>query len=315
MRIRTVTALIGAAALVALVPAVTPAADASTPGSNGRLVFSRDTASGLQLFTMRSDGSDLRQITHVEGDASAADWSPDGRWIVFELGEVDHAGVAIISSDGSGLRDLTPTGFQGQPAFTPDGRSIVFERFVPSTGDDSLWIMRTDGSGQRRLTRNPFPGVGGDTDPNVSPDGTTVSFVRIKEGDVLHALFSVGIEGTNVQKLTPYRLDVGVKHDWAPDGSRIAIIAHADLSPPGTSANVATIRPDGTGLRFLTHYRGGEINAFTGSYSPDGRWISYRLDNHGKYSLSKIRTYGVLAQPIRRFVEAPRYIDWGTNPS
>jgi len=304
-----IIALAGSAALLSVVPA----ADASTPGSNGRLVFSQDTGAGVQLFTMRSDGSGVRQVTNVDGDAVAPDWSPDGGWIVFELDDADHAGIAIIRSDGSGLRDLTPTGLQSQPVFTPDGRSIVFDRFMPSTGDDSVWTMRSDGSGQRRLTRNPFPGQGGDTDPNVSPDGTTVSFVRIKEGDVLQALFSVQIDGTKVQKLTSYRLDVGIKHDWAPDGSRIAIITHADLSPRGTSANVATIRPDGTGLRMLTHYRDGEINAFTGSYSPDGRWIAYRLDNHGKYSLSKIRTYGVLAQPIRRFTEAPRYIDWGTN--
>lgn len=57
---------------------------------------------------------------------------------------------------------------------------------------------------------------------------------------------------------------------------------------------------------------------------PDPRpWSSRRArttsgrfgaDNHGKYRLLKIRTYGVLAQPIRRFAEAPRYIDWGTNP-
>ncbi|MEJ7629368.1 MAG: hypothetical protein WKF54_07225 [Nocardioidaceae bacterium] len=311
MRIRTAIALTGTTALLAVVPA----ASATTPGSNGRLVFSEETAAGFQLFTMRADGSDVRQITSIDGDAVAPDWSPDGRRIVFELADADHAGIAIIRSDGSGLRDLTPTGLQSQPAFTPDGRSIVYERFVPSTGDDSIWIMRRDGSGQRRLTRDPFAGEGGDTDPNVSPDGTTVSFVRVKESDVLQALYSVHIDGTNLQKLTPYALDVGIKHDWAPDGSRIAIITHADLAPAGTSANVATIRPDGTGLRKLTHYRGGEINAFTGSYSPDGRWIAYRLDNHGKYSLSKIRTYGVLAQPIRRFVEAPRYIDWGTNPN
>jgi Tol biopolymer transport system component len=309
VRLRPIIAI---AAIASLLFGVT-AADATTPGRNGRIVFSLQTASGVQLFTVWPDGSGLRQITHVDGDAVTADWSSDGAWIVFELDDADHAGVAIMRSDGSGLHDLTPTGFQGQPASTPDGTHIVYERFLPASGDDSLWVMNTDGTGRHRLTRNPFPGVGFDTDPNISPDGTTVSFVRVKEGDVLHALFTVRIDGSNLQRLTSYKLDVGVKHDWSPDGSRIAIIAHADFSPPGTSANVATIRPDGTGLRFLTHYRGGLINALTGSYSPDGRWITYRLENHGKFSLFKIRTYGVQAQPIRRFAEPPRYIDWGTN--
>lgn len=309
MRLRSALVLTSVAALLGVIPA----AQATTPGVNGRLIFAQETAAGFQLFTLRPDGTSLRQITHVDGDAVSPDWSTNGQWVVFELDDADHAGVVVMRSDGSDARDLTPTGFQGQPAFTPDGRRIIFERYLPSKGDDSIWIMRRDGSGQHRLTTNPFPNQGGDTDPNVSPDGSTVSFVRVKESDTQQSLFSVGIDGTGLQQLTPYALDVGIKHDWAPDGSRITITTHADFNPPGTSANVATIRPDGTGLRFLTHYRGGLINALTGSYSPDGRWIAYRLENHGRLSLFKIRTYGVLAQPIRRFDAAPRYIDWGTN--
>lgn len=309
MRLRLILLTAATSSLLATMPA----AHATSPGDNGRILFSLQTSgAGFQIFTVLPDGSQRQRLTHGSGEALNADWSPDGSRIVFELDYADHAGIAIMRSDGSALRDLTPTGFQGQPAFTADGRHIVFEKSVDES-NDGIWIMRTDGTGQRQLTRNPFPGVGADTDPNVSPDGGVVSFLRVKEFDVLGALFTVRTDGSDLRQLTPYHLEVGVKHDWAPDGSRIALITHADHSPPGTSANVATIRPDGTGLRLLTHYRGGEINALTGSYSPDGRWIVYRLENHGKYSLFKIRTYGVLAQPIRRFILAPRYIDWGTS--
>jgi Tol biopolymer transport system component len=122
------------------------------------------------------------------------------------------------------------------------------------------------------------------------------------------------IDGSHLRRLTSYTLDVGIKHDWAPDGSRIAIIANADHQPDGTSANVATIRPDGSGLRLLTHFRGGEVNALTGSYSPDGRWIVYRLENAGTFALEKIRTDGQgCPQRIRVLPVAPRHIDWGSR--
>jgi Tol biopolymer transport system component len=297
--------LIPLAAIAGLsVPSV---AQATGPGRNGRLAYAAQTSSGLQLFTVRADGSGVRQITSVDGDAAHPDWSPDGRRLVFEFGGENHAGVFLINRDGSSPRDLTPTGFQGNPAFTADGRHVVFD-----SEPGNIDIIRTDGTGRRTLTHNPFPGVGYDTDANVSPDGRFISFVRIKASEREQALFSIRSDGSRLRQLTPYSLDVGVKHDWAPDSSRIAIIANADHQPAGTSANVATIRPDGSGLRMLTDYRGGEVNALTGSYSPDGRWIAYRLEDHGKFSLMKLPAHGhgrsrrILSLPV-----APRYIDWG----
>lgn len=285
-----------------------PVAGATTPGDNGRIVYSAETSNGVQLFTVRPDGSNVRQITTVQGDAVHADWAPNGRKLVFEFAGETHAGIALINPDGSGLRDLTPTGIQGQPAFTPDGRHIVFG------ADDGIAIMRTDGTGRRQLTQTPFPGVGSDDDPNVSPDGKLVTFVRVKTPEVEQALFSMHLDGSHLRQLTPYDLDVGIKHDWAPDGSRIAIISHADAPEPGQSANVATIRPDGSGLRMLTSFRGGEVNAVTGSYSPDGRWIVYRLADHGSFALYKLPARGGQPRHILSLPVAPRYIDWGPRP-
>jgi Tol biopolymer transport system component len=284
-------------------------AQATTPGDNGRIVYSADTGTGLQLFTVRPNGTGVRQITSVAGDATNPDWSPDGRRLVFEFGSETHAGVMIMNRDGSGLRDLTPTGFQGNPAFTADGRQIVFD------SEDGIAIMTTEGTDRHQLTRTPFPGTGFDTDANVSPDGRYISFVRVKVPEREQALFSMRTDGSGLRQLTPYSLDVGIKHDWAPDGSRIAIIANADHQPPGTSANVATIRPDGSHLRLLTHYRGGEVNALTGSYSPDGRWIAYRFEDHGTFALAKLPADGHgRAQVILSLPVAPRFIDWGPQP-
>lgn len=287
---------------------VPAAAQATGPGRNGRLAYVAETSAGVQLFTVRGDGTGVRQLTTVDGEAAHPDWSPDGRRLVFELGGENHAGVVLINRDGSGLRDLTPTGFQGNPAFTADGRHIVFDS---ETGN--VEIIRTDGTGRRTLTRNPFPGVGYDTDANVSPDGRFISFVRVRVPDKEQALFSMRADGSRLGQLTPYSLDVGIKHDWAPDGSRIAIIANADHQPAGTSANVATIRPNGSGLRMLTNYRGGEVNALTGSYSPDGYWIAYRLEDHGQFSLMKLPAHGGRPKRILSLPVAPRHIDWGVQ--
>ena len=121
-----------------------------------------------------------------------------------------------------------------------------------------------------RLSTNVFRGEG-DADPNVSPDGQTVTFVRHKVDGELQALYTVDIDGSNLRRIVPYALEVAIKHDWAPDGNHIVIGAWADY-PDHLSPNVATIRPDGSDLEMLTDYTGGEVGAFAGSYSPDGRW-------------------------------------------
>ena len=86
---------------------------------------------------------------------------------------------------------------------------------------------------------------------------------------------------------------------------------HADLPNPGDS-NVATVQADGTGERLLTHFSGGEVNAFAGSYSPDGREIVFRLEDHGRFGLFTVRPDGTHVRAILPLSDlAPRFIDWG----
>ena len=59
------------------------------PGRPDR--FGADTGSGSQLYTVRPNGHELGQITHVDGDALFPDWLPDGRRIVFALETEDSS--------------------------------------------------------------------------------------------------------------------------------------------------------------------------------------------------------------------------------
>ena len=61
--------------------ALAPAASATFPARNGLIAFQAQTDHGIQIFTVRPNGHDLRQITNVDGDATAAGlvagWPPD----------------------------------------------------------------------------------------------------------------------------------------------------------------------------------------------------------------------------------------------
>jgi Tol biopolymer transport system component len=301
--------LISAAAVVAAAVAAT--ADATAPGRNGLIAFAQEVGGHYQLFTIRPDGSGAKQITHVRAaDALNADWSPDGRKLVVEVDLEHNAEIAVVGADGTGLRILTPKGFQGQPSFSPDGKWIVYERDI-AQGNNGVWLMHPDGTSVHRVTRN--PGACCDTDPNFSPDGKLITFVRIRTDGKEQALFSVRPDGTGVKQLTPYSAEVAIKHDWAPDGKSIVVTTNADFVRPKQAANLATVKPDGSGLRQLTEFPAGK-NAFAGSYSPDGKWIAFRLEKGDRYALAVIgRNGGAIRMLTPLSKNRPRFVDWGTH--
>jgi Tol biopolymer transport system component len=297
---------------VAVLAVMVAPAHAAFPGKNGLIAFQADKGSGGdgEIYTIKADGTRLRRLTHVKGEAINPDWSPDGSKIAFALNECK---VAIINADGSDLRVLpseTPGGCEADPSFTPDGSRLVYERYDPATDDDAVWSMNLDGTDRRRITA---PNVGA-PDPNVSPNGGAVSFLG-GNAKGINALFTASLDGSNLFRVTPYLGGVAFKHDWAPDGRHIVLATNADY-PDHKSPNVATIRPDGSHLRMLTHYTGGEKGAYAGSYSPDGRWIVFRVENVERESFRLFRMHpdGTHRKLIRKFPFASRNSDWGSKP-
>jgi Tol biopolymer transport system component len=291
---------------------------ATTPGRNGRIVYAQEVRGTFQLFTIRSNGTARAKLGDLTGEAVHPDWSPDGTKVVFELdhphGPAPFCAVELMNADGTGLTDLTGvrTGCEGQPAFTPDGQRIVFVRFDDAADVESIQSMDLTGGDRRLVTGTKGSGH---TDPNVSPDGHWITFIRSKKEGVLQAVFAVHPDGSGLHQLTPFRLEVAIKHDWSPNGKRIVLTTNADFVRPRKSANLVTIRPDGSGLKRLTRFAGGEHakNAFAGSYSPDGRRIVFRLEKHDKAALATIGRDGRHLRLLTKFRNnKPRYIDWGT---
>ena len=112
------------------------------------------------IWTMNADGSDPVQLT-TENDFSP-DWSPDGSRITFESrrDREDESDIYVMGANGANQTRLTfDTDFSSNeaPAFSPDGTLIVFHSNRPPKPvggccHADIWVMRADGTQQRRLT-------------------------------------------------------------------------------------------------------------------------------------------------------------------
>src|SRR4051794_21590818 len=95
---------------------------------------------------------------------------------------------------------------------------------------------------------------------------------------------------------------------------RLVFTGNADFVHKGDSANIGTVRTNGTGATYLTHFTGGDVNAFVGGYSPSGRRIVYRHEDHGMYALETMRPDGTHVQTVLPMSSLrPRGSDWGNR--
>jgi Tol biopolymer transport system component len=148
-----------------------------------RIAFASNRSGLFRIYVMDARGGGLRLVGPRRsggGGSYTPAWSPDGRRLAFSSSATtpNNAEIYIVNADGSGLRRLTYTqgdvdtlGDDSWPAWSPDGRRIVFSS--NRTGEGELWIMNADGSGQTRLAGLPHRD---DWAPAWSPDGTRIAF-------------------------------------------------------------------------------------------------------------------------------------------
>ena len=253
-------------------PEVPPA-----PETTGRVVFSSDSRTNLDLYVLDLTSGNITALTRNPSQDLSPAPSPDGTKIAFASSSLEgHLQIALINADGSGMKALTRCSLpnctsDGSPAWSPDGTRIAFGRLTPSSRFQ-VFVMGADGSGQQAIFEDRFTG-GASTDvvasPTWSPDGKRIAF----EKD--HKVFVMGSDGTGVRNLTGSGPGSDFAPSWSPDGRHIAFMSNRD-----GHFKIYEINPDGSGLVKLTADEAGAPVADDAnpSWSPRGTKILFSRD-------------------------------------
>jgi len=310
----------------------------TAPGANGDLVFRRyfdDSHTWGAIFITTTSGTRVRQMTHPPRGVldNVPDWSPDGHSIAFQRVNPNGCGqrcetdeIWVISRDGKNITRVAydPPGkgcftrgrsaggvCRNAPGWSPDGKQIAFTCESLPKGERTC-VVSADGSGLHELEHTPGSGES-DAWPQWSPDGRRLAVQRAVGSR--RAVFVLDSEGRSPRRITPWTLRGG-EPDWSPDGTRIVFTSNED-GPSNVSANLYTVRPDGSGLTQLTHASGGHVQYLSASFSPDGNWLTVsRTPGSGRKGNADVYVMHADGTGLRQVTRAAAWdssTDWGSR--
>lgn len=265
----------------------------------------RDGRGCDQIYTMNSDGSNVRMVSNGEGRTTCSffykdkkkilyastfhgakecppnpDYSKGYVWAIYPTYDIFQA-----NADGSNIKPLTSTpGYDAEATISPNGKKIVFTSM--RDGDLDIYVMDSDGKNVKRLTSE----LGYDGGAFFSPDGkqivyrsyhpTTAAEIARYKDRLAHDLieptvFEVWVmnaDGTNKRQVTKLGA-ASFAPFFTPDGKKIIFCTNYFATDARKrNFDLALINVDGTGLERVTYNE--SFDGFP-MFSPDGKKLVF----------------------------------------
>lgn len=173
----------------------------------------------FDIFSVKTDGTDLVRLTDSDGYDAEATVSPNGDKIVFTSMRDGDPEIYVMDIDGSNQTRLTfEKGYDGGPFFSADGNKIVFRSSRPKTEEEltdydelvehglvrpsvlEIYIMNADGSDMKQITNLGKASFA----PFFHPNGDKIIFASNINSETGRNfdIYTVNIDGTGLEQIT-----------------------------------------------------------------------------------------------------------------
>jgi eukaryotic-like serine/threonine-protein kinase len=245
---------------------------------DGEILYTASVAGNGDLWTVRPDGSDPRQLTTTPSLDTLGFPAPDNRYIVLSSSRDGRIRIWRMDRNGSRQTPLTEGSSDMSPVVSADGKSVYYSAY--DQPDHPMYAVPIEGGQPMLLSGSPspdtsgiWPGVPSGFHPTaLSPDGKLLAgtYWDEQQGRTRVAVVPIGGGGV-VRKpdiMVPLGSFFGSVFAWAPDGRALTVARTTD-----GAANLWRQPLDGGAATRLTHYTSAE-DIVSHAWSRDGMWLA-----------------------------------------
>lgn len=215
-----------------------------------------------KLYVMNTDGSGIHLLASQINESIK--WSPTSAELAYYTYRDGPLAIYKIDVSGNNEIKLTTSGLSimdNSISFSADGEKIAYG--VSGTDKIDLYIMNNDGSGNHKLDI-PITVFS----PSFTPGGSRIMFTSLVDENTKRALFLVGTDGSNLQRLQIPNI---IDFRNARMNSNESKIYFSGIDKVGSNWEIYEVNLDGTDLKKLTN----EIGGNEPNISPDGKYIVF----------------------------------------